>query len=84
MKSTHSKSRLCPECGGAALYSSDALSAGLYGPALLPGLGSFLTPADFEVIVCADCGLTRFYADPAARLNVRSRRGWRALKETNS
>ncbi|MGE3313939.1 MAG: hypothetical protein AB7O26_02405 [Planctomycetaceae bacterium] len=41
-------------------------SAGHYGPALLPGLGGWWSAADFSVVVCGGCGLTRFFASLAA------------------
>jgi predicted nucleic-acid-binding Zn-ribbon protein len=65
-------SRACPECGAASLHRTSTASAGLYGPALLPGLGGFLTTPQFHLVVCADCGLTRFYADSNARAKLRT------------
>ena len=41
----------CPECGGGELYTPAK------GPTLLRGL-----PARFNVVLCADCGLTRLFA----------------------
>jgi hypothetical protein len=35
--------------------------------------------AEFDVIVCADCGLTRFFAEPEARENVGSTTDWKRL-----
>ncbi|KAF0179838.1 MAG: hypothetical protein FD161_1180 [Limisphaerales bacterium] len=45
---------------------------------LLPELGrSFWKPiAKFQVVVCAECGLTRFYAEPDARLKLPTADGW--------
>jgi len=59
----------CPECGKSSLYKSPRAvpAGGQYGPSLLPGLGGFLRHARFTVVVCAHCGLTRFYADARAR-----------------
>jgi hypothetical protein len=45
----------------------------------LQGLGSYLHYAEFDVVVCADCGLTRFFAEPAARENVRGNSEWKHL-----
>ncbi len=67
----------CPECGGATLYHNTVKSAGPYGPALLPGLGGFLNFAQFKVIVCGDCGLTRFYAEPDALAKLPKARAWK-------
>lgn len=74
----------CSECGAAALYRTTTNSGGGYGPALLPGLerpfsmGAFFsgTFAKFDVVVCAECGLTRFYADLDARAKLPTATGW--------
>ena len=54
-------SRKCPECAGETLFTTTTSSGGQHGPALLPGLGGFLRYAKFNVVVCRNCGLTRFY-----------------------
>jgi hypothetical protein len=46
---------------------------------LLPGLGRFLHTPDFEVVACADCGLTRFYAEPEARTRLRTSNRWHRI-----
>lgn len=69
-------SKPCPDCGGAALYCTSTKSAGPYGPMFLPGLGGLLRFAQFEIVVCADCGLTRFYAEPSARAKLSKARAW--------
>jgi len=66
----------CPECAGANLYCTETNSGGGYGPILLPGLGGFIRLARFQVVVCADCGLTRFYAEPNARAKLARARAW--------
>jgi len=51
----------CPDCGGSELYRSKQntpANGKLFGPVLLP----HSSPARFRVVVCKDCGLTRFYA----------------------
>lgn len=61
------KKSSCPECGQSHLYASGEVSAGGgYAPNYLPGLGSFLSVAKFTVVVCQDCGLTRFFAAQTA------------------
>jgi hypothetical protein len=74
-----SPSKPCPHCGGTDLYTRRVNSGGGDGTYLLAGLGSFLHFAQFDVIVCADCGLTRLFAEPAARQNVRSSAHWKRL-----
>jgi predicted nucleic-acid-binding Zn-ribbon protein len=68
--------RTCPECGGSHLHQTTTASAGTHGPALLPGLGGFLSFAKFRVVVCADCALTRFYAEPDARAKLSGSSRW--------
>lgn len=61
------KTSSCPECGNSNLYaSSDVSAGGGYSPNYLPGLGMFLSSATFTIIVCKDCGLTRFFASSGA------------------
>ncbi len=43
---------------------------------MLPGLGGFFSPATFIVVVCSDCGLTRFYAPPEARAKLEGSKKW--------
>jgi predicted nucleic-acid-binding Zn-ribbon protein len=75
----HRVSRTCPECGSANLRQTTTASAGAYGPVLLPGLGGFLHSAQLRVVVCADCGLTRFYADSKALAKLPTSGRWFAL-----
>ena len=69
----------CPECRGESLHTASVNSGGVYGPSFLPGLGSFLTIAQFKVVVCGDCGLTRCYAEPGALAKLPKARAWRKL-----
>ena len=70
----------CPECGQSNLYSSGEVSAGGgYAPNYLPGLGSFLSVAKFTVVVCKDCGLTRFFASSAALGKLSESDKWRKV-----
>ena len=72
------KQNQCPECGGYRIHSHGGISAGGgYAPNYLPGLGSFFSSGKFTVRVCADCGLTRFYASPEARAKLRDSKDWR-------
>jgi predicted nucleic-acid-binding Zn-ribbon protein len=57
------KVSLCPNCGGKNLYLSQPVSAGGgNAPNYLPGLGSFFRAERFNLVLCRDCGLTRFFA----------------------
>ena len=61
------KMSTCPECGNSNVYAGGEVSAGGgYAPNYLPGLGTFFSSAKFTVLVCRDCGLTRFFASKEA------------------
>jgi predicted nucleic-acid-binding Zn-ribbon protein len=74
-----SAANACPHCGGTHLYTRRVASGSAEGPYLLAGLGSFMHYAAFDAIVCADCGLTRLFAEPAARENIQSSAEWERL-----
>ena len=74
------KKATCPECGAGNLYASDDISAGGgYAPNYLPGLGSFLSAAKFSLVLCKDCGLTRFFASPNALEKLADGGQWHKL-----
>jgi len=71
------KTSSCPECGRNNLYSSKEVSSGGgYAPNYLPGLGGFLSSAKFTVVVCKDCGFSRFFASSAARDKITESNTW--------
>jgi predicted nucleic-acid-binding Zn-ribbon protein len=70
----------CPVCSGTELYVRRISSGGGGAPYYLAGLGKFLHTAEFDVVVCADCGLTQFFAEPLARKNVRNHPDWRRIR----
>lgn len=50
----------CRNCGGTELYSQEvSANGGSEGPKLLP-LG-WLTFPTYELVICADCGLTEWF-----------------------
>ena len=69
----------CPECGAESLYWTTTNSGGGYGPILLPQLGTFWQVAKFDVLVCAGCGLTRFYAHKEARAKLPTAKLWQRI-----
>jgi DNA-directed RNA polymerase subunit RPC12/RpoP len=70
----------CPNCGGRTLYRGPATSSGGgHAPNYLPGLGRFLSPARFVLVVCRDCGLARFFAQPEARARLKDSGKWKAV-----
>jgi predicted nucleic-acid-binding Zn-ribbon protein len=67
----------CPNCGGNDLYRNhDVHARGSYGPNLLPGLGGFFSFPKFTVVLCATCGLTRFFAKPETLKELPESRKW--------
>lgn len=75
-----SRTSSCPECGQGNLYTSREVSAGGgHAPNYLPGLGGFFASPKFTVIVCRDCGLTRFFASKEARAKLADSEKWRRL-----
>jgi predicted nucleic-acid-binding Zn-ribbon protein len=70
----------CPNCGGRTLYRGPATSSGGgHAPNYLPGLGHFVFSARFVLVVCRDCGLTRFFAQPEARAKLKESGKWTAV-----
>jgi predicted nucleic-acid-binding Zn-ribbon protein len=70
----------CPNCGGRTLFQGPATSSGGgHAPNYLPGLGRFLVSAKFVLVICRDCGLTRFFAQPEARQKLRESGKWKAV-----
>ena len=70
----------CPECGSDNLHGSGPISAvGGYGPDLLPGLGKLFSNASFMAVLCADCGLTRYYATSETIGRLKQSDKWRKL-----
>lgn len=70
----------CPSCGGDSLFRSPEVSAGGgHAPNYLPGLGSFFAAEKFVLVVCRDCGLTRFFARPQARAKLARVKKWKRL-----
>ncbi|MEY4201378.1 MAG: hypothetical protein RLZZ265_3118 [Verrucomicrobiota bacterium] len=76
----------CPECGGESLHEATTSAGGGYGPDLLSGLGRWglggliqVEMAKFRVVVCAACGLTRFYAEEAARAKLATADRWQRI-----
>ena len=71
--------KACPECGQNNLFVTTTNSGGGYGPMLLPRLSGFFGFAKFDVVVCADCGLTRFFAAQEACARLATTANWSKL-----
>ena len=81
MREAGSPSRLkaCSHCGGTDLYTRRLSAGGSDGPYFLKGLGRFLHFAEFDIVICAGCGLTHLFAEPEACQNVKSSNDWKRL-----
>ena len=70
----------CPVCGSTYLFRSKEVSAGGgYAPDYLPELHGFWVPAQFRLVLCKDCGLTRFFASKEAREKVSESKKWERI-----
>jgi len=70
----------CPNCSGTRLFESKEVSAGGgHAPNYLPGLGGIFTAEKFHVVLCRDCGLTRFFARPEALAKLSESGKWHQL-----
>ena len=73
---TMKPARTCPNCDGTNLYaSSHKVGSGGY----LPGLNGLGTPARLRVVVCIDCGLTRFFTDSDVTRRIQESKDWLRL-----
>ncbi len=67
----------CPNCGGRNLYQSDPVgSGGGHAPNYLPGLGEWYKAARFRIVLCQDCGQTRFFASREAAVKASESKRW--------
>lgn len=73
-------STTCPHCSGRNLYEGPAVSAGGgHAPNYLPGLGSWWRAETFQLVICRDCGLTRFFASKEAREKLPDSAKWKRV-----
>lgn len=74
----------CPNCRGNTLFESQPVgSGGGHAPEYLRGLGRWYRSARFVVVVCRDCGLTRFFAEPEARRRLSESKHWKAVSPSD-
>lgn len=68
----------CPNCEGTRLFKSarPVSAGGGYAPNYLPGLGSIWKAPKVDVVVCQDCGLSRFFASRDARARLGASNKW--------
>lgn len=70
------KTKECPECGGRNLYETNVSAGGGHAPNFLHGLGTFFHVPEFRLVMCQDCGLTRWFAPSEAREKVTESSKW--------
>lgn len=68
----------CPNCGQRSLYKTKKpiSSGGGHAPNYLPGLGSLFRDGKFTVVVCRECGLTRWFAKAEALEKIGESSKW--------
>jgi hypothetical protein len=68
----------CPNCRSKTLYRSikPVSAGGGHAPDHLPGLGGTFSSEKFHIVLCADCGLTRFFARPEALTKLSASKKW--------
>ncbi|MEX1181830.1 MAG: hypothetical protein WEF86_01245 [Gemmatimonadota bacterium] len=71
----------CPNCGGANLFRAvkPVSAGGGYAPDLLNGLGTWLSSAKADIVVCEDCGLMRQFASTEARAKLATSKKWERI-----
>jgi predicted nucleic-acid-binding Zn-ribbon protein len=70
----------CPSCGGRNLFEGPPVSAGGgHAPNYLPGLGTWWRSESFQLVICRDCGLTRFFASKEAREKLAEAPKWKRV-----
>ncbi len=71
----------CSHCDGDNLFVTEVSAGGGYAPNHLPQLGTFFGgSARFQIVVCADCGLTQFFAPRSAREKLEQASKWKRLQ----
>lgn len=70
----------CPNCGKNRMYATKDVSAGGgHAPNYLPGLGGSFSAEKFNLVLCADCGLVRFFARENALRKLSDSRKWERI-----
>ena len=70
----------CPNCGSRVLYrSKEVFAGGGHAPNFLPGLGTFWAAERFHLVICKECGLTRFFARREATAKLPDSKEWKPI-----
>ena len=75
---------VCPNCGGRELYETTVrANSGPSAVSLLPGLGRLFRRSMIDVVVCADCGLSRLFAGIDERSRLTQSNWWRRVDDVS-
>ena len=69
----------CPNCTSDNLRTTTAEASSHYGPDLLPGTHGMFSQSTLDVVVCCNCGLTRFFASPEEIQRMMKSAVWEAV-----
>jgi DNA-directed RNA polymerase subunit RPC12/RpoP len=71
----------CPNCQSRNLYKTKTPvgAGGGHAPNYLPGLGKWYRAGRWDVVVCRDCGLTRFFTGEEERSHLDNSSKWERL-----
>jgi DNA-directed RNA polymerase subunit RPC12/RpoP len=71
----------CPNCDSKDLFKAvkPISSGGGYAPNYLPGIGGSFSSAKFDVVVCHNCGLTRWFAGREYVSKLSTSKKWERL-----
>jgi predicted nucleic-acid-binding Zn-ribbon protein len=71
----------CPNCQSRNVYKTKkaVASGGGHAPNFLPGVGTWFRAGRFDIIVCRDCGLTRFFVQQEDRDDLDDSNKWERL-----
>jgi len=80
MNNTNELPRSCEKCKSSEMFTTSVSSGGGYAPNYLPQLSTkwWISPK-FEVVVCANCGLTQFFTPAENRAKLSTSSQWRKL-----
>lgn len=68
----------CPHCRSERVFKSErAVDSTTIGGELVPKLGSAFSSAKMRAVVCADCGLLRYFVEPEARQKLDTSKHWK-------
>ncbi len=70
----------CPNCQSNEVYAyKETVPFTGKHVSYLPGLGTMFSAAYVKPVLCAECGLTRYFAQDDARERVKTNGGWEKL-----